>query len=527
MFAPQITNCSSFHLSAITHQHMAGAHAPFFVTYVHTRGIPIPFTHEGHLCLTRHPTLRITTKPQRKLVRHSLFLPTHSQFSPIDQNQLFCDADIVMSLTNIYQQIYDADISSSSGVPAVVPGESTSGSVGYVLVTEAEHASTVQDVIAQVQIPSSKQRSYQLAEALFDNYDLNSSIVDDITEEEAAEVDQLLHHVVSSAPMVLARKYIESGSGRVTTDESWFARVKDTWFRPFRSGSSPTRSGFEHVFMGEAKQGKVGGLHWWYFYVNKMKDIEYQGAIYSNIDHGLEIPELVTLSFEWNAGGRRLFKKIGGFFVGLSVEGLMAMGMVRAADDAAAPNVAVLQGAEIELKMFKSEDRRSINTFYPVFRRALTAMEAPSGNGSVTPAPASTPTPAPVTPKPAAVANETVKNAIRLTAVMANPSGDDTGRESVTIMNVSVKSGFLQGWSVVGPNGSALKFGDVSLEAGEARTFAVPARGSLQLSNKGGEVKLVDSSGDVVQSAVYSSEAAKVQGGVLLWNGTDKLVLAA
>lgn len=470
------------------------------------------------MSLTRHRRLTVSTKAHRTPTRRSAFIPHQSHLGSTNTIQRSLRVATTMSLTNIYQQIYDADISSASGLPAVVAGEPTSDSVGYVLVTEAEQVSSVQDVISEVHIPASKQRSYQLAEALFDNYDLNSAIPDDITTEEAAEVDELLHYVVGSEPMVLARKYIESGSGRVMTDESWFARVKDTWFRPFRVGSSPTRSGFEHVFLGEAKQGKVGGLHWWYFYVNKMKDIDYKGAVYSNIDHGLEIPELATFTFTWNVGGQQLYKKIGGFFVGVSVEGLMAMGMVRAADDAPAPNVVVVQGAEIELKLFKSDDRRSINTFYPVFLRAVSAVSASADNGTVT-----TALPA---PRPVPVANETAQNAIRLIGVMANPAGKDSGKESVTMMNVSVDRALLQGWSVVGPNGSALNFGDVWLEAGEARTFLVPAKGSLQLSNKGGEAKVVDAKGKVVQSAVYSGEAARMQGGVLMWDGTNKLVLA-
>lgn len=424
-----------------------------------------------------------------------------------------------MSLTNIYQQIYDADIASASGLPALVTGESTSEASGYVVVTESEQASSVEDVIATHLIPPSKQRSYQLAEALFDNYDLDSSIPDDITFEEAAEVDDLLMEIVDSPPMALARKFIEAGSARTLTDQSWYARVKDTWFRPFTVSSSPTRSGFEHVFLGEAKDGKVGGLHWWYFYLNKMKDTDYRGAVYSNVAQGIAIPELATLSFTWNVGGQRLVKDIGGFFVGISVEGLMAMGMVRAAEDAPAPNIVVLQGAEVELKMFKSDDRRSVNTFYPVFRRTVSTVRTSTTDTSADLAPAPS--------ESKAVANGTEQSAVRLLAVMANPAGDDTGRENVTMINVSMQRALLLGWSVVGPNQSALKFGEVWLEPGEARTFQVPSKGSLQLSNKGGQIKVVDAKGRVVQTVQYSSEAARVQGGVLLWNVAGELVLSS
>lgn len=424
-----------------------------------------------------------------------------------------------MDPSNIYQQIYDADISSAGGIPAIFTSEPKPTESGYVTVSEATDTSRVDDVLRDLRIPPSKIRSYELAEALFDNYDLDSSIADEITRQESAEEDELLEYVVDTAPMKVARSFIEQGRGRPMSDASWYASVKEAWFRPFRSGSSPTRSGFEHVFLGEAKGSKVGGLHWWYFYFNKMKDIDYLGAVYSNTEQGISVPEIVTMRFEWSAGNRRLFKKVGGFFVGVSVEGLMAMGMVRLTDSVHdAPRTVELQGALVKMTMFTSQDGRSVNTFYPEFRGVVSTIRPP-------PPPRPTPTPTTSTPEITNGAASNATQAFRLVAALANPEGDDTGRETVTILNISQQRALLEGWNVIGPNGSKMSFGNVFLNGGQARTFTVIRRGGLQLSNKGGRVQLVDQRGNVVQDLTYDRASARVQGGILVWNGGSKLQL--
>ena len=430
---------------------------------------------------------------------------------------------------NVYQQILDIDITEASGVRALVKGDPSKKTEGHVRVHESTGTSQAKNLFQNVEIPAHKLKSYKLAEALFDNYDLLSSVADDITPEEDKEVEDLLQFVIAQAPMKLARDYIASRTGRVLSDEAWYAKVRETWFRPFAVGSSPTRSGFEHVFLGEWKSGgnSVGGLHWWYFYYTKMDSIEYRGAIYDNTQEGFIIPEIATMSFSWEVGGQKLFKRIGGFLVGPSVEGLMAMGMVRASDDAAAPNVAVLEGAEIEFRMFKSEDRRSVNTFFPVFKRVLmgtTAQRTIVDEPDVTTTTVPAREPVRVT-VPGGGKVEESTGGVRIIGALVNPEGDDAGRESVTLMNLFGKESVnLKGWRIVAPNKSFMEFGDVELVSGESMTFQFPARGPVQLSNRGGTISLLDGAGNTVQSVVYEREVARVQGLVLMWDRARKLI---
>lgn len=431
-------------------------------------------------------------------------------------------------MTNIYQRIFDADIKEGSGIRAVLKGEESYAKNGYIVINESVKEPSPGGLLSDVNIPPEKQKSYDLAAALFDNYDLLSSVRDDITPEENEEIDELLEYIVDRAPMRIARDYISEVTGRKFTDPSWYAFVRETWFRPFAIEETPTCTGFEHVFLGEwyASNNSVGGVHWWYFYLQKSQKIDYKAAKYNNTASGLCTPQVATMNYFWKIGERTIEKKVGGFFVGPSVEGLMAMGMVRGYAESAATNMAIIDGAEIELRLYKSPDGRSFVTFYPILKRVLCSMVLPSATGS---AESSGKSASGDTQNPAngnGDAEVIVDGPIRLVSAMANPEGDDAGKENVTMMNMHGSGAAnLRGWRVVGPNKSFIEFGDVELEVGSTQTFVLPASGSLQLSNKGGEIRVLNAEGGIVQKVRYDRSSARVKGAVLFWDGDASLVV--
>jgi len=86
---------------------------------------------------------------------------------------------------------------------------------------------------------------------------------------------------------------------------------------------------------------------------------------------GREVPEVVTLAYHWDAhdvetGAKRpLFQRIGGFWVGCSVEGLLALGTVRFFQRGRVETV--INGARYEVDLFRSPDGKSVRSTFPRF----------------------------------------------------------------------------------------------------------------------------------------------------------------
>ena len=198
----------------------------------------------------------------------------------------------------------------------------------------------------------------------------------------------------------------------------------------------------------------------------------------------------MTISYRWYALDyergevRPLSKPIGGFFVGCSVEGLMALGTVRAHIAAKAPKVAEINGAEYEMSLFRSGNGRHIRTFYPKFRGGIPRREE---------------------------VQEQPGFALRIVAALINPEGHDPGAETVTLLNTAPAATSLKGLRLADRNGRQTPLPEVDLEAGATLRVALGELGA-QLSNRGGDVLLQAASGEVLHSVSYSKAQAKRQG---------------
>jgi Endoribonuclease XendoU len=119
-------------------------------------------------------------------------------------------------------------------------------------------------LFAEVQIPAHKRRTYDLCQALFDNYRLDQSKPEDNQSAEAREILALIEAVADSAPMVAARAHLEARNGASYSSDAWQELIFELWFRQFDDGRNLDLSAFEHVVVGEQKGGEVNGHHFWY-----------------------------------------------------------------------------------------------------------------------------------------------------------------------------------------------------------------------------------------------------------------------
>jgi hypothetical protein len=431
----------------------------------------------------------------------------------------------------IYQDIWDAD-QSGAGLKAIFDDAVGDETTGFVKVSRAAlrpgRGGGDTKLLTDVVIPGGKSRSYDLVRSLFNNYALDEKLIEIETPQEREEVHDFLQAIYDTAPMQVARSYVQNASGMVISKERWYTTLMDMWFRPVAEGDRPALSGFEHVFVGEQKGAVVNGYHFWYKYwlddgladkidggQGRFPGLKDDRIVYlrSKEDAGEDrFPESVTISYRWDAPDyergqvRPLTKPTGGFFVGCSVEGLMAMGTVRAHLAARAPKEAQINGARYDLKVFRSADDQHVRTFYPMFLGAADRqpqrtegtlhgdVDAPREQGF-----------------PSAAV---VTGPIKIVAALVNPAGADPGSETVTLLNTGPTSIQLAGWRLVDKQRNHYEINDLDLGGGMATTIVLP-QNTMQLSNKGGEIRVVDRAGRTVHLVTYSKGQAEREGDTL------------
>lgn len=431
-------------------------------------------------------------------------------------------------MARIYQEIWNAD-QSQNGIEAILDTETGSKEQGYVKVNSALDESSDPElrVLTEAHIPEQKMKTYELCRKLFNNYALAEPMPEFDTPQERQEVHDFVTAIIETEPMEVARQYIARETGSTVSRERWYNTIVEMWFRKFSSGGDPALSGFEHIVVGEQEKSKVQGYHfWWKYYLDdgfarnvddgiviptasSLADdrISYHGS--KQKKGQLQFPESVTISYRWQAPDydslafRPLFKKIGGFFVGCSVEGLMALGTVRAHKGVRAPQIAVIEGARYDMKLFHSPNGQHIRTFYPIFMGATDPTDGvvrdptddnshDTGDVSIT------------------------NNPVRIIAAMINPEGNDVGLEVVTLVNVAPAEVAITNWSLLDKNDKAHVIEDKALKPGEF--FSIRLSGdNAQLSNKGGEIRLYNDQKKLIHRVSYSKTQARSQGVTILF----------
>ncbi|MEO1527519.1 MAG: hypothetical protein AAFX06_18985 [Planctomycetota bacterium] len=420
-------------------------------------------------------------------------------------------------MDNIYQQIWNAD-QSENGITPILDSEEGNPSAGFVKVnSHLDVESPDLKVLPEAVIPDSKKRTYDLCRVLFDNYALAERDEEFDSPEEREEVHNFVHEIIDTAPMQVAREYVANATGTSITRERWYTTVLEMWFRRFEQGGDPHLTGFEHVVVGEQQGGKVQGYHCWYKYYLDDGFARKVDGIHADTFPGLnddrivylgseladgqnQFPESVTISYKWMAADydrdalRPLTKPIGGFFVGCSVEGLLALGTVRAHVGARAPKRAVINGAEYDLKLFHGPERRGVRTFYPVFKGTQSgAVDDSDVNPPI----------------------EGVASSVRIIAAMVNPHGHDPGHESITLMNTGANPVSLAGWRITNQIAQSRSLDG---HADPGVPIQIQLDGSdVQLSNRGGTIRLLNQSGQAAHSVSYSRSQVRRQGETILF----------
>jgi len=429
-------------------------------------------------------------------------------------------------MQDIYQRIWEAD-QNENGIQPILDTQTGNPEKGYVKVnSNLNQQNEDLRVLSDLHIPENKKQTYLLGLKLFDNFALSERAEEIDTAEERTEVHDFVDAIIDTAPMQVARAYIAEQTGSSLTRQRFYNTIMEMWFRKYAQSGDPHLSGFEHVIIGEQDGSKAKGYHFWYKYYLDDGFARQQDGIFANsfptlqddrinyagsklTGNQYQFPESVTISYRWFAPDyeaealRPLFKKIGGFFVGCSIEGLLAMGTVRGHLGINAPRKAVINGGEYDMKLFHSENRQHIRTFFPVFLQGTPPVDTGTDEGTTDDTGSTGET-------------TTISSDIRMIAALVNPTGDDVGKESITIINTGSTTLTLNNWRIVDKNGNSSNFSIAAIGGGDTYRIVLDGNGA-QLSNKDGIIRLLNDQGEMVHLVSYSRGQIREQGRTIVF----------
>ncbi|KAM7533649.1 hypothetical protein Aperf_G00000119784 [Anoplocephala perfoliata] len=104
---------------------------------------------------------------------------------------------------------------------------------------------------------------YKAFTALLDNYEHRVGFIETETAQEKREIDVFLEAVLKTATMKTFHDYLVKQKLANSNLRVFKQELYNIWFKPYKRQRFGDSSPFEHVFVGEAKQDAVLGMHNW------------------------------------------------------------------------------------------------------------------------------------------------------------------------------------------------------------------------------------------------------------------------
>ncbi|CAG8552356.1 7319_t:CDS:2 [Scutellospora calospora] len=171
--------------------------------------------------------------------------------------------------------------------------------------------------------------TYKFFYALLDNYIPQTGIPEVVDDHELKENIRFIKACLETGPMLYAFKYLKSKGAVKGTIEDFEKELHKIWFHMYRrEGYGEDSSAFEHVFLGEVRNGEAKAFHNWitFYFYEKVGRMSFESLIPLKEGHhkhvnpsGNEHVILLRFSFE---GAKKPFSTS---FIGTSPEFELAM----------------------------------------------------------------------------------------------------------------------------------------------------------------------------------------------------------
>ncbi|XP_029989871.1 uridylate-specific endoribonuclease A [Sphaeramia orbicularis] len=159
--------------------------------------------------------------------------------------------------------------------------------------------------------------TYAALLSVLDNYQRMTGQTEDFSPQQLTEQETFIKETMSNTELGRELFAFFYTKGVYATEEEFMYDLKMMWFGLYsRNNNKLDSSGFEHIFAGEVKGGKVSGFHnWIQFYL-----LEKQGLLnyYSHSFNGpwTSFPDVMGMQFKWDG----YFKQVGSAVIGCSPE---------------------------------------------------------------------------------------------------------------------------------------------------------------------------------------------------------------
>eukprot|EP00123_Amoebidium_parasiticum_P000845 comp11746_c0_seq1/m.6337 comp11746_c0_seq1/g.6337 ORF comp11746_c0_seq1/g.6337 comp11746_c0_seq1/m.6337 type:complete len:279 (-) comp11746_c0_seq1:605-1441(-) len=209
------------------------------------------------------------------------------------------------------------------------------------------------------------QPTYRHFYTLLDNYDSETGRAELVTQQETSEQIAFIEACYATPCGQYLHKLMVAKDAAPRDVKQYKAFLHNLWFKLYRRETQNDSSGFEHVFVGEHRDGEVIGFHnWIQFFIQEMHGkVNYKGFIYpKRRSEPLPTDEtrLVTAQFDWAGEG----KSMSSILMGVSPEfelALYTLCFVLGQTD----NHMELDGYDINVKCHRiGQDR--IGSCYPI-----------------------------------------------------------------------------------------------------------------------------------------------------------------
>ncbi|KAM6948090.1 uridylate-specific endoribonuclease A [Lycodopsis pacificus] len=159
--------------------------------------------------------------------------------------------------------------------------------------------------------------TYAALLAVLDNYNRMTGQTEDVSAQELAEQEAFLKETISNTELGRELFAFLYTKGVYASEEEFIQDLKMMWFGLYsRNNNKMDSSGFEHIFAGEIKGGKVSGFHNWIqlYLLEKTGKMNY----YSHSFDGpwTSYPDVFGMQFMWEG----YFKQVGSAVIGCSPE---------------------------------------------------------------------------------------------------------------------------------------------------------------------------------------------------------------